>query len=77
MVLLPWCCRYKLAGRPAPMDLALVRWYKGLQPERGDVLVKYGCTKLEWSKTEGAVDLAVVPFNDIVRRAYVVPDFST
>ncbi len=55
----------------------MVRWYKPkeLTPGKRDVLVEHEFKKLTWVTGREAVP--VVALSSIVRRVYIVPDFST
>jgi len=61
-----------VSGRIQEVQFALVRWYKKLGPP--SVLGSYGCIRLGWESQSSY--LQVIPLACIVRREYVVPDFS-
>jgi len=54
------------------VQFALVKWYKKLGPP--SVLGSYGCIRLGWESQSSC--LQVIPLACIVRREYIVPDFS-
>ena len=65
----------KPSGEPVTLQLTLVRWYKHFN--QASVLSSYGCKRLQWEKHGRSPDCyQVIPLACIVRREYIVPDFS-
>lgn len=63
----------KPSGEHARLQAALVRWFKRAGAQ-ADVLGKFGCDRVQWERAGS--DYQVIPLSCIVRRVYVVPDFT-
>ena len=63
----------KPSGEHTRMQAALVRWFKRTSAP-ADVLSSYGCDRVQWEQPGSAYQ--VIPLACIVRREYVVPDFT-
>jgi hypothetical protein len=75
-----------------PMPLAFIRWYRPRRCATPDVLVRHGCVPLEWetmditqprlprqrgkAPTTSVPSVSVVALSSLLRRAYIVPDFT-
>jgi hypothetical protein len=66
-------------------DFAYITWYDSETPRVDDMLVSAGCKYLKVARVRDPTSLSrtqlidwdsVVPFKDVVRRAYLVPDFG-
>jgi len=53
----------------------MVRWYEHFN--QASVLSSYGCKRLRWEKHGGSPEYyQIIPLACIIRREYIVPDFS-
>jgi hypothetical protein len=75
----PWYGQVQLLFSWERQDWALVRWYELAPSDHDDRLAAAGCTRLTWATVGRKKEpwCQVVPFNSILRKLYVVPDFSS